>query len=273
MKTLKTNSNQRMDKSQRWDWVLSRLAEVKRLTVTEVANHLGVSESTVRRDYMEMEQAQLARRTHGGIVAIDLAYSLATQSARLDLKLKSREKIAIQAAALVEAGQIIGFNGGTSTTAVARKIISRDDFEKREGHPALTVVCAALNIATESVLRPNIRTVVLGGVAEPHSFELTGPLASQTMRDLWLDIMFVGMVGIDLTAGVTCNSDTQAGVTRTMISHSRRVVGLASEEKYAHRALAGICSISTLTDLIFAGEVPPELAAHCEERSVRLYRV
>src|SRR5699024_156162 len=60
------------DKSSRWDHVLTLLATTKRLSVTEVSRTLGVSESTVRRDFMEMERAQLARRTHGGIVAIDM---------------------------------------------------------------------------------------------------------------------------------------------------------------------------------------------------------
>src|SRR5699024_11592004 len=71
----------------------------------------------------------------------------------------------------------------------------RSDLDSRDGTPGLTVVCAALNIASEAVLRPSVCTVVLGGVAEPYSFELTGPLATATMRDLWLDTMFVGTVG------------------------------------------------------------------------------
>ena len=65
-------------RSARWDHVLSLLTTTKRLSVAEVAADLEVSESTVRRDFMEMERAQLARRTHGGIVAVDVAYSLAS---------------------------------------------------------------------------------------------------------------------------------------------------------------------------------------------------
>lgn len=262
----------RYEKSERWDWVLAHLGEHKRVSVSDIATHLGISESTVRRDFMEMERAQLVRRTHGGVVGVDVAYNLAATT-RGDEGIEGREAIAKEAATMVTAGQIVGFNGGRTTTMAARRIVSRPEFERKDGTPALTVVCAALNIATESVLRPSIRTVVLGGVAEPHSFELTGPLASATMRDLWLDIMFVGLVGLDIDAGLTCNSDAEAGVTRTMISHSRRIVGMASSEKIGRRALAGICSISTLSDLIVSGEVPDELRAHCEERSVRLHNV
>lgn len=261
------------DRTARWDHVLTLLASTKRLSVSEVAAELGVSESTVRRDFVEMERAQLARRTHGGIVAVDVAYSLATVPRRADVDSAQRERVADAAAAMVEPGQIIGFNGGRTTTATARRAVARPDIDARDGMPGLTVVCAALNIATEAVLRPSVRTVVLGGVAEPYSFELTGPLATATMRDLWLDTMFVGTVGLDLGAGLTCNSDAEAGVTRIMIGHSRRVVGLATADKIGHRALAGICPVSVLTDLVIAGDVPEDLRAHLQEASVRLHEV
>ena len=260
-------------RSARWDHVLSLLTTTKRLSVAEVAADLEVSESTVRRDFMEMERAQLARRTHGGIVAVDVAYSLASVPRAADEGSAQRERVADRAASLVEPGQIIGFNGGRTTTSAARRAVSRSDLDSRDGTPGLTVVCAALNIATEAVLRPSVRTVVLGGVAEPYSFELTGPLATATMRDLWLDTMFVGTVGLDLHAGLTCNSDAEAGVTRIMIGHSRRVVGLATADKIGHRALAGICPVSVLTDLVIAGPVPEALRAHLDEASVRLHEV
>src|SRR5699024_854032 len=90
------------DRSARWDHVLTLLSTTKRLSVAEVARELGISESTVRRDFMEMERAQLARRTHGGIVAVDVAYSLATVPRRTDEGSAFRERIADRAATLVE---------------------------------------------------------------------------------------------------------------------------------------------------------------------------
>lgn len=259
------------DKASRWDRVLSRLQHTKRLTVTEVAAELGLSESTVRRDFADMERAQLARRTHGGIVAIDVAYSLATSARSTDRAAAQRERVADTAAGLVTSGQIIGFNGGRTTTATARRIVSRTDLESRDAKPGLTVVCAALNIATETVLRPAVRTVVLGGVAEPYSFELTGPLATATMRDLWLDSMFIGTIGIDIDAGLTCHSEAEAAVTRTMIGHSRRVVGLVTADKVGIRAMAGICPVAALTDLVITADAPTDLLDHAREHEVRLH--
>lgn len=261
------------DKSARWDHILSLLARDRRLAVSDVAAELGISESTVRRDFVDMEKAQLARRTHGGIVAVDVAYSLAAGPRSADTAGMAREGVAGAAAALVRPGQIVGFNGGRTTSSTARRLVARSDLVGREGMPGLTVVCAALNIALETVLRPAVRTVVLGGVAEPHSFELTGPLATTTMRDLWLDVMFVGMIGLDIGAGLTCHSDAEAVVTRTMIGHSRRVVGLATADKLAVRAMAAICPLAALTDLVVAGEVPVDVRDHLREHEVALHAV
>ena len=261
------------DKSGRWDHILSLLARDRRLLVSDVAAEMGISESTVRRDFVEMEKAQLARRTHGGIVAVDVAYSLAAGPRSADAEGGAREAVAAAAAALVRPGQTVGFNGGRTTTSTARRIVARPDLAGREGEPGLTVVCAALNIALEAVLRPSVRTVVLGGVAEPHSFELTGPMATATMRDLWLDVMFVGMIGLDVEAGLTCHSDAEAVVTRTMIGHSRRIVGVTSADKIGVRAMAAICPLAALTDLVVAGEVPARVREHLREHEVVLHEV
>lgn len=261
------------DKSSRWDHILSLLARDRRLSVSDVAAELGISESTIRRDFVEMERSQLARRTHGGIVAVDVAYSLAAGPRAADVEGGAREAVAAAASAIVAPGQIVGFNGGRTTTSTARRIVSRPDLAGRDGNPGLTVVCAALNIALEAVMRPAVRTVVLGGVAEPHSFELTGPMATATMRDLWLDVMFVGMIGVDIEAGLTCHSDAEAVVTRTMIGHSRRVVGVATAEKLETRAMAAICPLAALTDLVIAGTVPDRILEHLREHEVALHQL
>ena len=84
---------------------------------------------------MEMERAQLARRTHGGIVAVDVAYSLATVPRRADEGSAQRERVADRAAAMVDPGQIIGFNGGRSTTATARRAVARPDLDSGTAPP------------------------------------------------------------------------------------------------------------------------------------------
>ena len=164
------------DRAPRWSQLLQLLAERGRLSVAEVCGELGVSEATVRRDFNELAAQQLATRTHGGVLATAVAYDLPARykSASQD---GAKQQIAVAAADLVEPGTVVGLNGGTTTSAVARELASRPEIAASGLRPAVTVVTNALNIATEMVLRPAVRCIGLGGVARSESYEQTGPIA------------------------------------------------------------------------------------------------
>src|SRR4051812_29582505 len=132
-------------RASRWSIMLDRLATTGRLGVGEAADLLGVSEATIRRDFSELAKRQLVARNHGGVVATSVAYELPYRyrSSRAD---EDRARVAEAAAALVQPGQVIGLNGGTTTTATARAITAREDLAL-DGE--VTIVTNALNIATE----------------------------------------------------------------------------------------------------------------------------
>src|SRR5689334_7530557 len=150
------------NRASRWSVMLDRLATSGRLGVGEAAELLGVSEATIRRDFSELARRQLVARNHGGVVATSVESELPYRY-RSGLADDDRERIAETAAGLVEVGQVIGLNGGTTTTATARAITAREDLAGDGGE--VTIVTNALNIATEAVLRPHVQCVSLGGVA------------------------------------------------------------------------------------------------------------
>ena len=110
-------------------------------------------------------------------------------------------------------GCTVSLNGGTTTVEVARAIPG-----VRALHNGVTVVTNAINIATELTVRPFIKIVVWGGVARPQSYELIGPMASDTLRQLTPDMCFLGATGLDLIAGITANDEAQAAINRVMMS-------------------------------------------------------
>ena len=181
------------NRASRWSIMLDRLATTGRLGVGEAAELLSVSEATIRRDFSELAKRQLVARNHGGVVATSVAYELPYRY-RSSLADDDRTRVADAAAGLVEPGQVIGLNGGTTTTATARAITGREDLAADGGE--ITLVTNALNIATEAVLRPHVQCVSLGGVARPESYEVTGPLATLVLQQLWLDVAFVGVNGL-----------------------------------------------------------------------------
>ena len=112
------------------------LGDSGRLSVTEARALLGVSEATVRRDFAALAAQQLVTRTHGGVVAAAVAYDLpARYRGRSDPdrgQAERKERIAAAAAALLEPGTVVGFNGGTTTTATARRLAARPDLQRAD---------------------------------------------------------------------------------------------------------------------------------------------
>jgi DeoR/GlpR family transcriptional regulator of sugar metabolism len=234
-----------LDRSQRWQALLDALAHTGRLSVTDAAERLGVSEATVRRDFTALADQQLVTRTHGGVVAAAVAYDLPARY-RGGSASSARQRIAAAAADRLVAGTVVAFNGGTTTSATARLLAARTDLTGGPGRPAITVVTNALNIASEMVLRPHIRTVILGGVARPQSYELTGPLATMVLEQLWIDVLVLGVDGFSLEGGATTRHEGEAEVNAMMVARSKNVMMVAGSEKLGVRTFARICEASAI---------------------------
>lgn len=253
------------DRSQRWRLLLDAVAENGRLTVSEAADRLNVSAATVRRDFAALADQQLVTRTHGGVVAASVAYDLPLRY-REEKASSSRERIAAAAADLVKPGAVAAFNGGLTTSATARHVASRQDLVGDSASPAITVLTNALNIASEMVIRPHIRTVTLGGVARPHAYELTGPHASLVLREYWVDILFLGVDAICPESGASTQHAEEAGVNAAMVKRASTVVVVADSNKLGKRTFARICDCDAIdvlvTDTDAAVGVVDAFAAH-----------
>jgi DeoR family transcriptional regulator, aga operon transcriptional repressor len=230
-----------MRQSDRLDTILVRLSENGSVAVTGLADDLGVSMATIRRDLELLESQRLLSRTHGGAVSHGVLYELPLRyrSGRHEAE---KRRVAEAAAERLRDARVVGLTGGTTTTEVARRIA---------GHP-LTVVTNALNIAAELAVRPNLKLVVTGGVARPESYELVGPLADATLDDLNIDVVFVGVDGAS-RAGMTTHHEVEAHTDRRMIERAHRVVVVCDGSKIGRSALAVICQPRHVDELITDG--------------------
>ena len=204
-----------MSRYRRWNELLELLATAGQLQVEEAAKALGVSAATVRRDFDELAGQQMLTRIRGGAVAQGVTYDLPLRY-KSEKHPSEKQRIAAVAAALVRPGQMVGLNGGTTTTEVARALATRADLSSETPAPAVTIVTNALNIATELAVRQHIKIVATGGVARPQSYELTGPLATGVLEQVALDIAFIGVDGIDAAAGATAHHEGEASINQLM---------------------------------------------------------
>jgi DeoR family transcriptional regulator, aga operon transcriptional repressor len=227
-----------MRQSARLDAILERLSDDGSVAVTSLAEDLGVSMATIRRDLELLESQRLLSRTHGGAVSHGVLYELPLRY-RAGRHQAEKHRIAEAAAARLGDARVVGFTGGTTTTEVARRIAGK----------TLTVVTNALNIASELAVRPNLKLVVTGGVARPESYELVGSMADATLDGLNIDVVFVGVDGAS-RAGLTTHHEVEAHTNRRMIARARRVIVVCDASKIGRSALAVICPARDVDELI-----------------------
>ncbi|MFF9500023.1 DeoR/GlpR family DNA-binding transcription regulator [Streptomyces sp. NPDC014656] len=268
-----------MSKHERWNALLELLASAGRLEVEEAAAGLGVSAATIRRDLDELAEQRLLVRTRGGALAHGVSYEL-------PLRYKSgrhaaeKARIAAAAAELIAPGEVVGLNGGTTTTEVARALAVRFAGERADaGHPAapsgpaLTVVTNALNIAAELAVRPQIKLVTTGGVARPQTYELVGPLAAGVLGEVVLDTVVLGVDGVDPALGAMAHQEEEASISRLFAERAGRVVVVTDSSKLGRRAFARICGLEQVGLLVTDTGIDPGTADRLTEAGLQVHTV
>ncbi len=238
-----------MDRYARWNALLELLAENGRVSVEEAADRLAVSQATIRRDFDQLAQQQMITRTRGGAVANGVSYDLPLRykSAKHSAE---KQRIGEAAAALVAPGTVVGLNGGTTMTEVARALAVRPDLNGGGEGAQLTVVTNALNIANELLVRSRMKIVVAGGVVRPQSYELVGPLGGALLREVTLDVALLGVDALDPELGAAAHHEGEAAMNSLMVTRARRVVIIADSSKLGRHAFARICPIERVETLV-----------------------
>ncbi|MEU6060870.1 DeoR/GlpR family DNA-binding transcription regulator [Streptomyces sp. NPDC047097] len=261
-----------MKAHERWTRLLEVLAEEGQLSVTDASARLDASPATVRRDMDELARQQLLTRTRGGAVAGAVSYDLPLRY-KTSRRADEKQRIARAAAEAIPPGAIVGLNGGTTTSEVARELAVRADLSERGPGEALTIVTNAINIANELAVRPHIKTVVIGGVARSNSYELTGPFADAVLRHLALDYVILGVNAVHPDFGAACHDEGEAMVNRAIAERAEQVVVVADSTKLGRRAFAQVCPTADISRIVTDREVPEELVARFTDRNVEVTQV
>jgi DeoR family transcriptional regulator of aga operon len=241
-----------MRQQDRLGLILDRLAQHGSVSVTELSEGLQASPASIRRDLQALEEQQLLKRTHGGAVSAEVIYELPMRY-RAGRHQQEKLRIAQAAAALVtESVHSIGLGGGTTTTELAHLLASAGR--------QLKIVTNALNIASDLSVRSTIDLVVTGGSVRPQSYELVGPIADRALSGINLDVVFLGVDGIEATGGISTHDEVEAQTDNCLMRTTGRVVVLTDGSKIGKRAFSRIAEISEVHTLITdTGADPAEL--------------
>lgn len=259
-----------MNRYARLNALLDAMAAQGHVDVERLAEQFGVSPSTVRRDLNHLHEQQLVIRTRGGAVATTVNYDLPIRYRRVGRD-PEKSRIGRAAAALVAAGDVVGINGGTTTTEAARALAERESAAGADrGSGRITVVTNAINIAGELTVRRHVKLVMTGGVARRQSFELTGPLAYDTLAQIDLDLAILGVDAFDPELGAKAMDEDEARINRLMAQQAGRVVVVADSAKLTARAFARICLPSEVDCLVTDRDAPAGTVARIRDAGVEV---
>ncbi|MET2011679.1 DeoR/GlpR family DNA-binding transcription regulator [Microbacterium chocolatum] len=238
--------------------------EVGRVTVADLAEHFSVSIDTIRRDLDQLDREGVVVRTHGGAVsASDTPGRDRGLDVRLRMQVGEKEAIAKLAAELVEDGQVIMLNGGTTTLAVARAL---------RNHRDLTIATNNLRIPAE--LSPNAfrDLYVFGGAVRTLTQATTGPVAlpmsaANLEGDIRADLALVAVGAVDRSGYSTSNLG-DASMMAEMTRRAERTVILADSTKLDRRLFAQIAPLEGADYLVTDEEPSEELAEELQNAGV-----
>lgn len=249
----------------RQEKILQVLAEGEVVPVQALAEKLGVSGWTVRRDLEQMVQAGQVRRHHGAVMLAGKAPLPALDSfeQRSRENLAAKQTIGQAVARLLKANQHVALGAGTTTTHVARELA-------RQNHKPLHIMTNALNIAIELAHCPSLHVTCTGGDVRSDHYTLTGPVAERALRAHFYDVAVIGVSGISAKEGLTVNGQLDAVALEIMLEQSRRLVVVADAGKFGQVHFVHLAPLGRVDVLVTDQSPAPSFCEALSQAHVEL---
>ena len=218
------------------------------VTVEHLADKLGVTLQTVRRDVQQLADAGLLTRFHGGVRVPSSTIENIAHRQRESLNSAAKTRIARAVAIQVPDGCSLILNIGTTTEAVAKALLQ---------HKGLRVITNNLNVAT--ILSSNVQceVIVAGGVVRSSDRGIIGEAAVDFVRQFRVDIALIGISGIESDGSLREYDYREVRVSQAIIGSAREVWLVADHSKFNRPAMVEVARLSQL-DRLFTDAVPPE---------------
>ncbi|MGB7266951.1 MAG: DeoR/GlpR family DNA-binding transcription regulator [Terracidiphilus sp.] len=221
---------------------------------------LDASESSVRRDLDILEGEGLLKRVYGGAVSVQAppnrAFVYAAESVRLS-DVKSR--IAKLTAGLIEDGQTVILDGGSTVAAVARELASK----------SLHIVTNSLPIAEGLESLRNIELTLTGGYLDPRLRVMLGPICEQMLSAIRADTVIMGIGGITET-GFTNNNTLVVGSEQKMIEVVSRVIIVADHTKFGRGGMIPVAPLTAAHIVVSDAELGSEYVALLRDNGIEV---
>ncbi|ESZ72552.1 MULTISPECIES: DeoR/GlpR family DNA-binding transcription regulator [unclassified Mesorhizobium] len=251
----------RLTKKERHALILSEVRRSASIRISKLARRIGVAGETIRRDLIELGDAGLINRTYGG-ATISLVTSEPVISERGLTLIEERARIGRGAASLVEKGQIVMIDGGSTTYEVARNLsqLKRD----------LTIITNSTGVASVAGANPTCRVLLCPGTYDSREGSVLGEDTVEFLRRYNADVAIIGASGISAD-GPSDMISGAAAVKRAMISRSLSTVLVVTHDKFGRSSLERICGLDDIADIVTDSEPKADLRTAAEQAGTELH--
>lgn len=225
-----------MIRSQRLESVKQYINEYKTVTWDELCNEFAVSKNTMRRDVDELASHGYVKKIYGGVTVTEIPQTVSFQERNIS-NLDKKRKIGKKAATLVNSGEIIFIDSGTTTLHIVDYIKDLDN---------LTILTNSIEVIIKCIPYDNINLISLSGTLNRKTLSFTGSNTVEILRRYNISRSFLAATGVSVNSGATNSSSLETEIKQTAILKSQSNYLLVDQNKFN---VVSLMTFSDFTDL------------------------
>ncbi|MBR4432230.1 MAG: DeoR/GlpR transcriptional regulator [Paludibacteraceae bacterium] len=243
--------------------ILRLLDQKDEVLVTEISQQTGISEVTIRKDLTILQNRHLLLRTRGGAMRrpIENPNEETALAKKQMFNFKEKERIGAEAVKMINEGDVIMLDSGTTTMEIARNL---GKFQN------LRIITNALNIALELMNYKRFKVVLLGGSVRVNSQSIVGPLALSTMRNFSSYKLFLGVDSFSLENGISTHNLEEALLNQIMIQQADKVIAVFDSSKFNKRSFVHVADAKELDCIITDNAIPTGMSSKLKQLGIEV---
>lgn len=212
-----------------------------KVRVTELSQLFGISEVTIRSDLSELENEGVLDRVHGGAIPTSRSYYNMNFRERKDSNVEEKKRIAAEVALMIEDGETVIINSGTTTYYIALEL---------KTHRNLSIVTNSISIAMELGQLSNLHIILLGGLINPQYSFTYGDDTINHLKRYKADKLILSVDGVNAGAGLTTYHFQESEVNKVMMDRVNNTIAVADYSKIGRESFSRIASIDMIDYLV-----------------------
>ncbi|MDO5714806.1 MAG: DeoR/GlpR family DNA-binding transcription regulator [Tissierellia bacterium] len=251
---------------ERQKYILEEIKNHGFVKVDDLSKELGVSSMTIHRDLDLLEKKRKLRKKYGGAVRINELLNETASSKRRTENTKIKKKIAYKALELINHGDVILLDGGSTNFELAKLINDKE-------HLNLTVITNDLNIAVTLCPNTKVRLIMIGGVVDGNNELTSGSLANSFLDNFSIDKSFIGTQAINEEMYIMTTQEKKITLKKKYLERSAQNILVTDKTKFGEDRLFKITQIKDFDYLITDAKLNKELKKYCVHNSVKLLTI